>query len=156
MNSDAVGANAKPKKLRHPFLGLSAQVIIGIGIAAAIILVAHIYLVSHQKQFINGYVDINARPLDLTRPVLMVVAVVIGMLSSALFNALTSTKFTTLAALSTALAARSFIIASIIAPIVIAGVYDKLNDIHSNVVLFLFAYQNGFLWESLISPIRRS
>lgn len=126
-------------------------------VVSVVVLLAQAYFSSNQTVTINGYLDLydDSQSGDLPRALEIIGSVYAGLISSALFAALNEIRSNTLQAFGSALAARSLLVASIISPIVIAGVYDRLSAINSTVLLLLFGYQNGFLWESLISPIRR-
>jgi hypothetical protein len=103
-----------------------------------------------------GYFDITSAAMNWGRPILISASIFLGLLSSALFAALNESRDTSGSSFRSLLGTRSILTAGIISPIVIASVYDKLAQIHDVLVLLLFGYQNGFLWEALISPIRRS
>lgn len=49
----------------------------------------------------------------------------------------------------TCLNKKRFVVACIISPVVMGGMYDKIVHIESVVVVFILSYQNGYFWESL-------
>jgi hypothetical protein len=90
---------------------------------------------------------------SLIHALLLAVATLIGILSQHVYVALNTpdSQHSVWAVLRTAVSSRSLWISLIVSPLVLLTVFKAAADLPDGLVAYLFAYQNGFFFKSILA-----
>jgi hypothetical protein len=112
-----------------------------------------IYVLSETIFFLypRGFVSIDLGNI-FNRNVVLALSTVLGIFSRHMFRDVEkhkSQKVNILSVLKNAFTSKALWISIFVCPVVLVGVFKSVEQVPDNLLAYLFAYQNGFFFESL-------
>jgi hypothetical protein len=104
---------------------------------------AEIYLTTKLAGQVMGFEDLPDR-VEVMRFLTMFIGSFLGILSSILLSRLSAGGEDAL------LDTRALLMAVIISPVVMVGIYTSVVALSSGIMTFLLCFQNGFFWETTL------
>lgn len=123
-------------------------------ICMAILFVAQYVSVSRQYNDVYGFSEILRDHFPVIRPILLFAGTFLGILFSFALKRIFLERSES--SLRDSLNMRSFFVACVLSPSVLAGIYTTVATLESVMLMFLIAYQNGFFWENVSSVLGSS